>query len=124
MKTGNFFNTKGLDKLVAISRGTPKLYKGEREISLAPTWEMLKRNYDQDEYVKKVLSKLNPNVIYEKYQDNIMLCWEKLGDVCHRHWLAEWIECGTGEKVEEYLTPRQVSAKIKEEIQAVQEKLF
>ena len=55
MKTGHFFNTKGLDNLVAISRGAPKWYRGMREGSLAPTWEMLKRNYDQDEYIKKVL---------------------------------------------------------------------
>jgi len=124
MKTGHYFNTKGLDNCVAISRGAPKWFRGERAMILAPTWDMLKRNYDQDEYIKKVLSKLDPSVIYEQYQDNIMLCWERIGDVCHRHWFSEWIEDGTGEKVEEYLSPREMKIKEKADLEESQGKLF
>lgn len=49
-----------------------------------------------------VLSNLNLNNVMEELGDNaVMLCYEKPGDFCHRHLIADWIAKNTGMTVEE-----------------------
>lgn len=85
---------------VAISRGVPRNYGGRRILSLAPTWEMLKRHYSREEY-DGLLAKLDPKALARYAGDNaVLLCWEKDG-ICHRHWVADWLRAA-GHEVEEY----------------------
>ena len=37
-----------------------------------------------------------------KCDNMILLCYEKSGDFCHRHVLADWLEENFGYRVEEY----------------------
>ena len=53
-------------------------------------------------YRDTVLSNLNPtNVVGELGDNAVMLCYEKPGDFCHRHLIADWISKNTGITVEE-----------------------
>lgn len=93
MQTSNFRKSGDDPKAVSICRVPPKFYKGKQDQRLAPTWELFKRgHYPKEDFVKAVLSRLDPRKIYEMYKDSILLCWEKEGDTCHRRWVAEWIE--------------------------------
>lgn len=38
-----------------------------------------------------------------KNETIVFLCYEKAGDFCHRHILADWLEENIGVRVEEYL---------------------
>lgn len=79
-------------KSVGISIGVPKWFKGKIAKELCPTWAMVKKGYEYEEYVEKVLSKLDPKTVYEKYKDNIMLCFEADRGHCHRGYLARWFK--------------------------------
>ena len=53
-------------------------------------------------YCDTVLSKLNPEKVVEDLGDNaVMLCYEKPGDFCHRHIIADWLHKNTGIEVKE-----------------------
>ncbi len=52
---------------------------------------MVKHGYDYEEYRSKVLKNLNAQMIYKKYKDKILLCWEKDASGCHRRMVAKWI---------------------------------
>lgn len=55
-----------------------------------------------EQYNNTVLSKLDPQEVLKKLGDNaVMLCYEKSGDFCHRHLIADWLSKHTGVKVEE-----------------------
>lgn len=91
-------NIKGLPNLVSISQGVPKGIPCRVYKALAPTWEMIKRYHkDRDEqaYIKeyaKILAKLDPHKVYEDLGgDAILLCYEKPGEFCHRHLVADWL---------------------------------
>ena len=57
----------------------------------------------KDKYLDTVLSKLNPYNVLEELGDNaIMLCYEKVGDFCHRHLIADWLSTNTDAKVSEF----------------------
>jgi hypothetical protein len=43
-------------------------------------------------YYEQVLSKLNPQEIYNKLKNNVLLCWEEDRNMCHRSWVAKWLE--------------------------------
>lgn len=106
----------GYDNLVCISGYAPKWFNNEERRSLryfpllAPrsSWwrEWHDNNLGNDWYVKQyydtVLSELNPNEVVEELGDKaVMLCYEKPGDFCHRHLVADWIRTNTGVEVEE-----------------------
>jgi hypothetical protein len=107
--TSNFFKTKNIDNVVCISRGYPKWYRGDIDHRLAPTWKMLKENYTKEDYYKKILSKLDARKIYEEHKGKILLCWEGDGEICHRHWIAEWLEKKLKIKIAEYRTPQELA---------------
>ncbi|MBR2725640.1 hypothetical protein IKE97_03355 [Candidatus Saccharibacteria bacterium] len=57
-----------------------------------------------EQYWEEVLSHLNANTIYEKFDNpyipTILLCYESHG-FCHRHIASAWLELETGIKVPE-----------------------
>ncbi|MDR2794177.1 MAG: DUF488 domain-containing protein [Holosporaceae bacterium] len=63
-------------------------------------------------YRSEILSKLSPTKVYEKLiemlnksakQHLALLCYEKPGEVCHRRFVAEWLEIGNSISVPEYV---------------------
>lgn len=48
--------------------------------------------YYVEEYWKEVLSKLDPESIYNELNGSILLCYENNTDFCHRHIVAAWFE--------------------------------
>ena len=106
---------------IAICGGLPKWYEGLSYKKLAPKygfWKEWKDNHEKDEeywknyyilhYNQEVLSVLNPNVLYSDFlnlsggKDVVLLCYEKPGDFCHRHLVAEWFS-KYGYKTEEFV---------------------
>lgn len=73
---------------------------------------MVKGDIAQDRYVelynKEILGKLRvEEVVYEIERlsggkDAALLCYEKPGDFCHRHLLADWLTRESGLVVEEF----------------------
>ena len=58
--------------------------------------------------LKKVLSKLNPQQVFDELGDNaVLLCYEKYANIengttfCHRRMVAKWLEQNLGIKVDE-----------------------
>ena len=104
----------GYSNLVCIAGYAPKFYyemEGVRFFpDLAPRkeWflEWRNRHLSNEWYVGKynetVLSKLDPKDVLNRLGDGaVMLCYEKPGDFCHRHLVADWLKQGTGVEVEE-----------------------
>ena len=92
-------------RLVGISQGVPKWYRGEVFKKLAPSWAIVKMS-DTDKYTQaytsQVLDKLDPLEVAKELDNSILLCWEKAGDFCHRRLVAEWLEKATGQEVPEW----------------------
>lgn len=102
---------------IAICGKSPEWYKGIQYKKLAPKWSFFsvwKQTHDNDYYVehfcKEVLYTLNAeDVIKELYklaeksqdEDIVLICYEKPGDFCHRHLVANWLR-NQGYPVEEY----------------------
>lgn len=113
MKTSYFAKYKGPNS-VSIARGTPAWYNGAIEPRLFPTWELIngiKKNIIseqvyEEKYRDIILDKLDPKEIYEQYADFVLLCWERIGEFCHRRIVASWIEEAIGIEIEEYGTWR------------------
>lgn len=42
-------------------------------------------------YRNLVLRGLNPHAWAKRLQGKVLLCWEKPGDFCHRHIVADWL---------------------------------
>ncbi len=112
MKTSYFAKkTAATDpNAVSIARWPPRWWTtGRRYIALAPSADLLKRSKAGlpwpefvKEYQRDVLDKLDPaKVLSDLGADAILLCWEKPGDDCHRHLVAEWLEKTLNIKVNE-----------------------
>lgn len=104
----------GYNNLVCIAGYAPRWFQDCGFIrffpSLAPMKSWWKEWHDNNlgndwyekQYYDTVLSKLNPNQVLEELGDNaVMLCYEKPGDFCHRHLVANWLKTNTGVDVEE-----------------------
>ena len=92
---------------ISICAKAPDWYNGLQYKRLAPTYDTLMRyksNGDTEEferdYKSQVLSKLNIDDVVEELVDLVydvdtrfnsicLLCFEKSGDFCHRHLVAE-----------------------------------
>lgn len=104
IRTSYFAKYKG-ENGVSIAVGTPKWFKGRKYEPLCPPWDLVEKvKYDGDteyytrEYYRRVLSKLDPEkVMADLEYEAVFLCWEKSGEFCHRHIVAEWLhdELGT-----------------------------
>lgn len=117
--TSYFANVKklqeaGYTNLVCVAGYAPKFYFDVPNASFYPglaprrdwflEWrnEHLPNEWYIEKYKETVLAKLNPHQVVKDLGDNaVMLCYEKPGDFCHRHLIAEWITQNTGVPVEE-----------------------
>jgi len=137
MKTSYFgklewLMSNGYKNIVAVSGYVPEFYqtlmnnhncssniKFRRCLDLAPKkewfWKWKQGEFDNEEYKRlykeTVLDKLNfDEIVSFLGKDAVLVCYEKSGDFCHRHLIAEWlesngIECSeiTGQSVSETL---------------------
>jgi len=91
---------------IGISLYPPRWFKGLSIQQLAPHRYMLDDKLTEEEYTRlykdRVLRQLLPTSILKQIEtlssgrDVALLCYEKPGDFCHRHIVADWlrIECG------------------------------
>jgi len=117
MYTGYFAKIKTYEKAglipipIAICGGIPNWYKGLWYKKLAPKWSFFnewkngtEHKGDNDYYIyhfnNEVLDKLSVSLVIEDLQKIantkdtdkiILLCYEKPGDFCHRHLVADWL---------------------------------
>lgn len=109
MKTSCFKYYTG-DMGVAICIYPPIDWTGLRFPSLEPGrrefFAIKEGKITQDEYEKRyredVLSKLDPQHVYNMFKNNVLLCWENPGEFCHRRIVAKWIKENLGIEVPEW----------------------
>lgn len=109
MRTSYFSLYKKPDA-VGIAMVTPDWYGPCRTYpDLFPKKSFLfkyKKDHNEEDYIQayyeQVLSKLDPEKVYEDLKDNTLLCWEKAGKFCHRRLVAAWLELSLGVEVPEY----------------------
>ena len=102
---------------ISICGKAPDWYKGLQYKKLAPKYDFFmkwKENHDNNYYIKcfqeQVLNKLNVRKVLEELDDMLvtqtldddyigdpmlvpkmaLVCYEKSGDFCHRHLVADW----------------------------------
>ncbi len=114
--TSYFGNLKrlGAQKIIPIGVAlyTPKWYQGPELKLLAPRGYMLAKDVTEDSYIQmyngQVLARLNPGGVVKMIEqlsggrDCALLCYEKPGDFCHRHLIADWLNKSLGIGVEEF----------------------
>ena len=124
MFTGYFarlkaYEAKGLIP-VAICGKAPDWYKGHEYKVLAPKWEFFNEwkngehegdnDYFTKHYKEEVLDKLyvqqvvNDLLKFGPLAKIVLVCYEKTGDFCHRHIVADWFNTN-GIGCIEYLLP-------------------
>lgn len=81
---------------VSVARYTPKGIKVPVNTVLAPKADILKafkEDGDTNKFeiaYREQLKKLDVDKVAQRAQGTILCCFEKSGDFCHRHILAEW----------------------------------
>lgn len=112
MQTSYYARYKG-ENGVSISRYKPKWWDGPSYLDLAPPASLV-RAYKAGEltdaeyarlYKRQVLAHLDPAKVYEDLKDKVLLCYEKPGDLCHRHIVRAWFKHYLGIEVTEYEKP-------------------
>lgn len=83
---------------IGITLKPPQWFNGTNITALAPRWVYFKKPeaiYTREFF--KDLAKLDPKKIYGELirkscgMDIVLLCYEKPGDFCHRHFVAKWL---------------------------------
>jgi hypothetical protein len=100
MNTSYFIKSAGHPKAISIAGRAPKIFKGREYKILAPKiWFFQKYKLDGDvqfyteQYQAEVLDPLDPKeVLRDLGEDAVLLCWEKPGEFCHRHLVAQWLK--------------------------------
>lgn len=97
---------------ISISLWKPKWYEGLQLLQVAPKAFMLKEDLTQQQYIdcykRYVTDRLRVEEVVRwienlsQGKDAALLCYEKPGDFCHRHLLAEWMTRESGLVVEEW----------------------
>lgn len=116
--TGYFANTTKYKEAglttISIAGKAPSFYNDLEFKHFAPTWKIFKQWKDgqidnfqyTEQFKEEVLNKLDKQGIKEFLdsfeQDIILLCYERPGDFCHRHIVADWLESSLGYVVNEY----------------------
>ncbi len=105
------------DEIVRISicGKAPDWYEGIQYKKVAPKYGFFqewKKNQDNNFYIEhfnaEVLDMLNAESVYRDLEklsngdDCVLLCYEKSGDFCHRHLVANWLSDNLGIEVKEY----------------------
>lgn len=83
---------------IGISRWQPRWFRGKNMKNLAPTSYMLSDNCTHEEYIRLYNDILN-NLDLDKLRSDLevighdvaLCCYEKPGDFCHRHILADYL---------------------------------
>ncbi len=98
---GNWNSLKKADIVpVSIALFSPKWYEGYRFHFLAPTRYMVLGDCEREEYVslyRQILDKYGAEKIVQAVnkvsygKDVALLCYEKPGEFCHRHLLADYL---------------------------------
>lgn len=114
--TSYFANAKKLKEdgimMIGIALYPPKWFYGVTLRMLAPSWSILKQTSTDEEYIRRfkgeILSRLQQDVVLSrlneisKGKDVALCCFEKPGEFCHRHIVADWLNEKLEGKVEEY----------------------
>ncbi len=99
---------------VSIARFTPKTIKGMRSCSkFFPPEDLIKaykaKEISDEEYTKaykeRVLAGLDAKAAAKALDGKALVCFEKPGDFCHRHIVAEWF-CQNGISCEEIVVAK------------------
>lgn len=108
MKT-SYFTKYRKDDGVSIALKSPIGFDGPTYPDLFPKKSFLfkyKEDGNEESYTKayheQVLSRLDPQRVYEDLKDYTLLCWEGAGKFCHRRIVAEWLENELGVDIPEY----------------------
>lgn len=115
--TSYFSNGKRLSAanvmMVGVALFPPKWFYGQSLKQLAPSYGIFNEKpfsaerYTQ-RYLNEVLSHVDPYWVIEVLErisggrDVALCCFEKPGDFCHRHILAQWLMENTGVEVTEF----------------------
>lgn len=97
--TSYFAKSANNPKAVSISAVVPTWYKGRQSLVAAPDWAFVSAYKEgrltQQEYetvYRTKLDKLGEEKVLSQFTDgDVLLCWEKPTDFCHRHILAQWL---------------------------------
>lgn len=114
--TSYFGNRRKLEnadvKMICVAIGKPRFLIGVPQLlNVCPTRYMISGACSHDEYLRlydRILAGQDANMVIEQIKilsggkDVALCCYEKPGDFCHRHILAEWITKNTGIKVTEF----------------------
>ena len=131
--TSYFAKVKSLPKdivPIAICGGIPFYWKGLWYKKVAPRVKFFtewKQNHDNDFYVEhfneEVLAKHTPDeVVSELFAlangtDKIcLICYEKPGDFCHRHLVADWLNATGKYNVQEWVEPKKKEEVVQDEL--------
>lgn len=119
--TSYFGNLKRLSAAgimpIGIAKWKPRFYEGVNMLSVAPTRYMLSDECEHDEYIElynEILCKRGANSIMNeicsiaKGRNVALLCYEKPGDFCHRHLLADFLNKELGLNIREFASPAPV----------------
>lgn len=110
MQTSYFAKNGKHPNTVSITSYCPQWFNGKHYHNLSPPWSIVsmykKGLIDTDKYeelyVDQVLSKLDARIVLSELgQDAILLCYEKSGEFCHRHIVADWLKAQLDIIVEE-----------------------
>ena len=118
--TSYFANGKKLGNagiiMIGIALYPPRWFYGTTLRDVAPTYSILKQTETEEEYVarfkKEVLALRDPKMFVEQLQkisrgrDVALCCYEKPGEFCHRHLVAEWLSSSLGIEVKEFNEPK------------------
>ena len=116
--TSNYAKARKMDKskflLVSISIFPPKDWRGLNARELAPSHELLKAYHNgmsESDYEKEYRKQIsNLNNLHSQFEwmaqkangrDIVLLCYEKVGDFCHRHILSDIIYEKYGYRIKE-----------------------
>lgn len=102
--TSYFGNVNALERCgvvpISIARWSPRGWSGLKLTWLAPTSYMLSDACSMEEYVRQyeeICKKIHPDWLLRQLQqmgggkDVALLCFERPGDFCHRHMLADYL---------------------------------
>lgn len=114
--TSYFGNAKKLQEanieMVNIARYKPRYFSGFSLLTVAPLPFMLSEDMTEEQYVEHynrlVLEPLDINRFLKSLEalsvnkDVALCCYEKPGQFCHRHLLAEWLNKQRGLDIKEF----------------------
>ena len=131
--TSYFAKTKELEELglfpVSIAYKTPPFFKNPSfGGSCGPTASILyeyKKNPDKERYIRRYKDEClviwkDPQILIDglkyvsKGKDVALMCYEKPGDFCHRHLLADFLNEKLGLDIKEFEFKKEPSVEIEE----------